>query len=120
MLLDHFHKPRHAGSLPAGTPGLCTGEAEEPDGGRLVRFWLSVSPDDRIAAIRFKAFGCPATVAAASLASERLTGRPRGEAAALGAADLVRSLSLPEAREPAAALVIRALRSALAGPERAP
>ncbi len=119
-LLDHFQQPRHAGSLPGDTPGLCTGEAEQPGGGRLVRFWLSVAPDGRIDAIRFKAFGCPATIAAASLASERLAGRSRGEAAALEAADLARALALPEAREPAAALVVRALRSALSGPGRGP
>lgn len=119
-LLDHFRQPRHAGSLPGDTPGLRAGEAEEPDGGRLVRFWLSVAPDDRIAAIRFKAFGCPATIAAASLACERLTGRPRAEAAALEAADLALALELPEARAPAAALVVRALHSAIAGAGRAP
>jgi nitrogen fixation NifU-like protein len=119
-LLDHFQHPRHAGSLPGDTPGLCTGEAEEPDGGRLVRFWLSVAPDDRIAEIRFKAFGCPATIAAASLASERLSGRPRREAAALEASALALALALPEARAPAVALVVQALRRALAAAERAP
>lgn len=119
LLLDHFQRPRHAGSLPADTPGLRRGEAEQPGGERLVRFWLALSGDGddaRIAAVRFKAFGCPATIAAASLASERLEGRPLAEAAALESAMLARALDLPPGREPAADLVVRALRRALAAP----
>ena len=113
-LLEHFRRPHNAGSFPADTPGLVSGEAGEPGGSRLVRFQLVLARGEYVSDARFKAFGCPATIASASLATDEVRGRSLDAAADLAAADLARTLSLPRERLDAAELVIAALRDAVA------
>ena len=74
-VVRRFDSPRRAGELPHGTPGLVAGEAEDRTLHVWVRFQLQVI-DGAIQAARFAAFGCPHTVAAASLVAEWLEGRP--------------------------------------------
>ncbi len=112
-VLDHFRRPRNAGVFPPGTPGLVRGEARESEGARLVRIELVLDGGARVAEARFKAFGCPATIACASFVTADVAGRSLEEAAALCAADVSRELSLPARRSDAAELAVRALRAAL-------
>ena len=70
----HFAAPRLARELPRGEPGLVAGEAEDRALHVWVRFELEVV-DGVIAAAGFQAFGCPHTIAAASVVAEWLEGR---------------------------------------------
>ena len=119
-LLEHFRNPQHAGSFARDAPGLVSGEASEEGGARIVRIQLLLEADGRIRDARFKAFGCPATIASASFAVSRLPGRLLGEAECLEAAEIVEALDVPEARRGAVELAITALRAALARARSAP
>ena len=62
---------------------------------------------------RFQTYGCGPTIAAASAASELVTGRPVADVAQLKADDVERALEgLPDDRKHAADLVARALQAA--------
>ena len=72
---DYFARPRNVG-VPAGDPAeLFSGEAGIREHGVQVVFSMRVV-DRQIAEIRFQAFACPHTIAACSLATERLEGAP--------------------------------------------
>src|SRR5512145_3557016 len=75
----HFAAPKNARELPAGSPGLVAGEAEDRTLHVWVRFQLQIV-DETIAAAGFQAFGCPHTVAAASAVADWLEGRSVAEA----------------------------------------
>jgi adenylylsulfate kinase len=113
-LLDHFRRPRNVGGLPAGDPDVGSADVSDADSGARVRLQLRVDPGGTVTEARFKAFGCSATIACASLATERARGRPAGEVERVAAADLARALALPAERLHAASLAERALREALA------
>lgn len=69
-----FAAPKNARELPVGTPGLVTGEAEDRTLHVWVRFEMQCV-DGVVAAAAFQVFGCPHTVAAASVVAEWLEGR---------------------------------------------
>jgi NifU-like protein involved in Fe-S cluster formation len=66
-----------AGALPAG-PGVVHGAAGDAEQGAQVEFDFRVE-DDRVRAVRFRAFGCPHLVASASWLTERLLGARRAD-----------------------------------------
>ncbi|HXH81734.1 MAG TPA: iron-sulfur cluster assembly scaffold protein [Candidatus Tectomicrobia bacterium] len=108
-LLDHFLNPRHAGLMrdPDGV-----GSDEYAGCGDLARFFLRVR-GGRAAEVRFQAYGCGPTIAAASVASERATGRPVEELVNVKAADIEGALEgLPEDRRHAADVAAGGLRAA--------
>ena len=112
-LLDHFRAPRNLGSLPRDDADVGTGEAGRPDEGALVRIQVRVGSGDRVIDTRFKAFGCPATIASGSWATTRLRGKPVAEARRLSHEAIARALRLPPDRWGCAELTSRALRAAL-------
>jgi adenylylsulfate kinase len=114
QVLAHFRNPVGAGRLAGDDPSVASAEARDPDGGQRVRMHVRLAPDARLAEVRFQAFGCPATIAVASAAVERLVGRARAEALELTADSLARALDLSADQARLAALPIRALHSALA------
>jgi len=95
-----------------------TGEAGDAASGRLVRLQLRLAADGRIAEARFKAFGCPVTIACASFATERVAGQTCAEAAALTSAEIAQGLELAPDRASAPDLVVAALGAALGTPGR--
>jgi len=102
----------HAGSLDASQGDVGSGSAGQADTGELVR--IQVRGDRRgIRAARFKAFGCTATIACASLASEWAENRALDEAGSIRAEDLAAALDLPPARLHCAALALEALQAAI-------
>ena len=113
-VLAHFRDPIGAGRLDPDAGRVASGEARDPDGGQRVRLHVRVGPDGRLDDVRFQAFGCPVTIAVASAAVERLVGRSRETALALGAAELARALELGPEQARLAELPVRALRAALA------
>jgi NifU-like protein involved in Fe-S cluster formation len=111
-VLARLREPRFAGRLPRGEPAIGTGEAGDGDRGELVRIQLRVEPGGRIAEACFQAFGCPATIAAASLAAECAQGRPLAEALRLGPERLAVALELGGERRRSAVLAADALAAA--------
>jgi NifU-like protein involved in Fe-S cluster formation len=90
----HFMAPKHARELPAGSQGLVAGEAEDRTLHVWVRFELQVL-DGAIAAVGFQVFGCPHTVAAASVVADWLEGRRVAEARELDAKTVCAELAVP-------------------------
>lgn len=70
--MDHFESPRNAGEIDA-PDGRARGE--NPVCGDDVAVTVRVA-EGRVADLRYRAFGCHATVAAMSVLSERMRGRP--------------------------------------------
>lgn len=109
ILLDHFLNPRNAGLMrqPDGV-----GVDEYADCGDLARFFLRVR-DGRVSEVRFQTYGCGPTIAAASAASERVTGRAVEELVNIKAQEVVDAVDgLPDDRKHAADVVAGALRAA--------
>ncbi len=92
---------------------MAGGEAGAAEEGELVRIQIRVGPDQLVREAVFRAFGCPATIAAASLATERVLGQPLSFAAGLATRDLARALSLPPERVRSAELARAAAAAAV-------
>ncbi|MGH7353764.1 MAG: iron-sulfur cluster assembly scaffold protein [Candidatus Rokuibacteriota bacterium] len=108
-LTDHFLNPRNAGLMltPDGT-----GTEEYAGCGDLARFFLRVR-DGRVAEARFQTYGCGPTIAAASAASELVTGRAVEHLLTIKAQEIEDALDgLPEDRKHAAEVAAGALRAA--------
>ena len=91
---EYFGHPANAG-IPAGDPAeLFHGEAGDRAQGVQVVFHMRVSSED-IAEIRFQAFGCPHTIAACSLATDRLMGSSVRALMEMTAGSLVTALDVP-------------------------
>jgi len=94
LVARHFERPFNAGPL-TGTHGtLCAGSAGQRENGAQIRFEARIE-DDRIAEIVFLAYGCPHTIAACSLACERLEGAPVRALGELEPAELAAALGVP-------------------------
>ena len=108
-LLDHFLNPRNAGLMrePDGE-----GSEEYEGCGDLARFFLRVRAG-RVAEARFQTYGCGPTIAAASAASERVTGRTVASLLDLKPQEVEDAVDgLPDDRKHAADVVAGALRAA--------
>ena len=90
----HFAAPQRARELQDGGPGLLAGEAEDRTLHVWVRFQLLVV-EDRVAAAAFQAFGCPHTIAAASVVADWLEGRSVEAARKLDVKGLCCELEVP-------------------------
>jgi nitrogen fixation NifU-like protein len=91
---DHFAHPRNAG-IPSGDPEtLFRGEAGDREQGVQVVFYIR-AVECHIEAIGFQAYGCPHTIAACSLATERLGGEPIEALLAISPESLADALDLP-------------------------
>jgi nitrogen fixation NifU-like protein len=109
-LLDHFRFPRNVGMMRNAD---AVGEAEDPTCGDLARFYLRIEAG-HVREARFQTYGCGPSIAASSLATELVGGRPLAAVAALTPEAMERALGgLPEDRRHVATLVVDALREAL-------
>lgn len=102
-----------AGDPASGRGALVSGEARALDRGAWVRFAARVD-GEMFGDFRFRAFGCPHTLAAASYVAGRLRGAPRVEAVAIDAAALARELDAPAEKMGRLLVVEDALRALLA------
>lgn len=112
-VLAHFRAPRNAGTFPAGTPDVSQGSAGERRRGREICVELKLTDDGRVEAMRYRVYGCPATIALCSVLSERVVGRTREEAAGMAGLGLAAELELPAPKRDAALLLEDALQAAL-------
>jgi NifU-like protein involved in Fe-S cluster formation len=90
----HFAAPPRARELPADVKGLVAGEAEDRTLHVWVRFELQVTGGD-IEAVAVQAFGCPHTMAAASVVADWLEGRTVEEARRLDVKVVCAELEVP-------------------------
>ena len=110
-VVEHATNPRNVGAL-EGADGV--GADGNPVYGNLVRIYVAVAAG-HVRAARFKAFGCSATIAAASMATELATGAPLAAARALDAAAIEGALGgLPPEKRYCAGVAASALQRALA------
>lgn len=90
------------------------GEASNPVCGDLLHLYLKVE-DERITAASFTVRGCPPSIAAGSALTEMIRGLTLDEARALAPRDVTQALeTLPRNKEHCSVLAIDALRAALA------
>lgn len=107
---DHIQNPRNVGELADAT---AVGEQTNPVCGDRLRLSLKII-DGRIEEARFLAYGCPPTLACASLLTELLDGQTVEQSMLLTRKDLLEALGgLPSRKHHAAALAIETLRTAL-------
>ena len=90
----HFAAPQRARELPAGSPGLVAGEAEDRTLHVWVRFQLQIV-DETIVAAGFQAFGCPHTLAAANTVADWAEGRPVADVCKLDVIAVCAELEVP-------------------------
>jgi NifU-like protein involved in Fe-S cluster formation len=84
----HFAAPAHAG-------GLTEGESVRIDGAEVRLELAAAVSDGTVRAMRFRAWGCPHTIAAAEAACAALEGRPVAELLEFSVNDLMQDLSVP-------------------------
>jgi NifU-like protein involved in Fe-S cluster formation len=115
----HFEQPRHAGDLAPGPGQALRGEAGSAEEGIRVRFEARVASageggGPRLVAVAWRAWGCPHSIAALSLAADWLLGRPPGDLAAVEPAWLARELGIPTTKAGRLLIIQDALRNCLA------
>ena len=113
QVLVHFRAPRNAGGFPSGTAGVLTGRAGERRHGREIELQLRLQ-GGLVAECRYRVYGCPATIALCSLASERMAGLTPVEARRLNTVALTEELGLAPEKRAVALLIEDALLAALA------
>ena len=93
LVVEHFGQPRNVGCFEPASD-VITGAAGRMSQG--ARFELSARlRNDRIAEIRFEAYGCPHSIAAGSLLSERLQGATQAELETWSWREAAQALQIP-------------------------
>lgn len=113
-VLERVKDPKYVGWLPRDAPDVGTGEAGTIERGTMTRIQVRVGGTGRIEEAVFKAFGCSAAIASASLVAERLRGAAVEDAKTIDALSIVAELELPLERANVAGLAVEAARSAIA------
>ena len=112
IVIDHATNPRNVGSLESAD---AVGADGNPVYGNLVHIYVRVTAEC-IQAARFKAFGCSATIAAASMTTVLASGSTLRTARRLDAAAIEAALGgLPPEKRHCADVAAGALQRALAG-----
>lgn len=93
-VLQRFGLPQADGAFPDETEGVVRGEAEDRSLGIWIRFDVQVR-DGLIRAVRFRLFGCPHAIAAASLICEQLENEPARSLSEIDVRAVADSLDLP-------------------------
>ena len=109
-LLDHCRHPRNVGEV-ENSPAVA--QVGDPAHGDVLRLSLRIEKDTVIEA-RFKSFGCSAAIAAGSMVTEMITGRPVAEVERLTNRDVAEALGgLPEGKQHCSVLAEQAIQEAL-------
>jgi NifU-like protein involved in Fe-S cluster formation len=111
QIADHITNPRNVGEIenPSGVGDVTNQVCLD-----RIRLTITVS-DGKVTEARFKANGCPPTIAAASALTELIIGSTLEDAQCLEKSDIVDRLGkLPSAKTHCAMLAIDALKAALA------
>jgi NifU-like protein involved in Fe-S cluster formation len=109
----HFAQPRNAGDLDPHDPAVVIAEVSEPISGAILRLSVQVDEHGRIAAARFKAYGCGWLIACGSLLTELIQGKNLTEARQFRHHALVERLDVPPEKLYCAVLAETALKAAV-------
>ena len=108
--VDHFKNPRNVGELddPHGRAAL-----ENPVCGDQIEVWVRIE-DGAVSALSYRVLGCSGAIAAASVMSELVLGKPLEDALALTPEAVDEALGgLPTLKQHGADLAVDGLRTAL-------
>ena len=111
LVREHFERPRLAGRL--NGLGVRMGAAGSTERGVWVEFTVRIA-EGRVAEARFRAYGCPHTIAAASWVADHLVGQPLADAAEIDPLELGELLEAPAEKLGNLLVVEDALRACLA------
>lgn len=114
-----FQETPGAGAFGEGTPGVVTGQAGTPAARSVLRLQLRFE-HGRVADARFRAYGCPTSIAVGAWIAGWAQNKAADELLALTAARLRAALEIPDERAHCALLGEDALRAALATLNEAP
>lgn len=108
-VMDHFENPRNSGEMEDPD-----GEATRSNPAMRVRMMLRIR-DGRVADVRWKTKGCPASIAASSFGSEMVKGWPLEDVEALTKTAIAEGIGgLPASKMHCSALAAEVLRAAAA------
>jgi nitrogen fixation NifU-like protein len=109
IVVEHFSRPRNVGRID-DADGV--GRVDDRATDNLITIYLKLA-GTRVAAARFRTLGCSACIAASSVATELVQGRPLAVALRVDAAAILAALGgLPPDKAHCAELAARALRQA--------
>jgi nitrogen fixation protein NifU and related proteins len=93
LVAEHFERPRHSGRFAPATD-VIEGRAGRAAQGAAFSLSARIA-EDRIAALRFEAYGCPHCIAAGSWLTDRLVGASREDLLAWSWKEAARTLDVP-------------------------
>ena len=109
-VMDHFRNPRNVGVLEDAN-GI--GEVGNAKCGDIMKMYLKIE-DDTIVDVRFETFGCGSAIAASSVATEMIKGKPISEAMKLTNKAVVEELNgLPPHKIHCSVLAEEAIQAAI-------
>ena len=109
-VMDHFRNPRNVGEI-ENADGI--GEVGNAKCGDIMKVYLKVE-NDIIVDVKFKTFGCGSAIAASSMATEMIMGKPISEALTLTNKAVVEALDgLPAHKIHCSVLAEEAVKSAV-------
>ena len=109
-VMDHFRNPRNVGIL-ENADGV--GEVGNAKCGDIMKIYLKID-NNTISDVSFETFGCGSAIAASSMATELIKGRPVSEALALSNKAVVEALDgLPTQKIHCSVLAEEAIKAAL-------
>ncbi len=88
VVMDHFRNPRNAGEIP-DADGV--GQVGNPMCGDMITMYIKVR-DGVLSQVKFKSFGCGATIAVSSVISEMATGKTIDEAGRITTKEVAKAL----------------------------
>ena len=109
-VMDHFQHPRNVGKMD-DADGV--GEVGNAKCGDIMKIYIKVN-DDIITDIKFNTFGCGSAIAASSMATEMIKGKPISQALELTNKAVVEALDgLPPAKIHCSVLAEEAVKAAI-------
>lgn len=109
-VMDHFQHPRNVGKMD-DADGV--GEVGNAKCGDIMKIYIKVK-DDVITDIKFNTFGCGSAIAASSMATEMIKGKPISQALELTNKAVVEALDgLPPAKIHCSVLAEEAVKAAI-------
>lgn len=113
IVLTHFEKPRHIGTLDITSPAVGTGQAGTRQNGDAIQLQLQISAQKIIEAAKFKAYGSVWTIAAASWLTDEIQGLSLDILKTFSGQQMAVTLSLPSVKHYVIYLIEDALKAAI-------
>ena len=112
-IIDHFERPRNVGSLDKKSNKVGTGLVGAPACGDVMKLDIQIDENNIIVDSKFKTFGCGSAIAASSVATEWIKGKPIDEALNITNKDIARHLRLPPVKLHCSMLAEDAIKAAV-------